>query len=559
MRTKRNQKIPQCFEDFVHGIKSTNTKNKANVSIRKTDKDGKQRVDVCQNGEKGHVKEVKDRVNVLGGNQDCLDQGLTYNGKRNEDFVDDPNGDQFPPMSIQDNVEDLGEIQECLNQDIRNNGNRDIEYEKSEGINNGSKIDDVNNRAKENVQEVADSEKKKGHNDMSKQNSVWDKKFNDVVSANRIDNKLEEIATVIGEDVKEVVVLSDEVIELGCEKWSNIVCGYFVGCKVDFNEARYHLRRMWNKYGFMDILNNENEVYLFKFHDEGGMNEVVSNEPWLVINKPLFVQKWRVGMVLDMAEPRKLPLWVKLYNIPLEAWNVKGITAIASSLGKPIIKDEITTRMCAKGEGRIGFASNRKTYANKKFMDNKENTGKSGGNVYYKQNWNVNNRGRINSSIWNGRRQMYGFSRAQNNVRHEYVKRKENLDKGKKVMVNEDTRKDNGIKEQEKRECSGSGILGSSSFTLMEGMVNEDDLIPTVEQRKVVDEMIRVKGSMGEKEINEWNLDMKRYYRDKSELLRAAMELEKEENVISPCHDDESNVLRDEVKGMGSDILEKDV
>ncbi|GJZ99623.1 RNA-directed DNA polymerase, eukaryota, reverse transcriptase zinc-binding domain protein [Tanacetum coccineum] len=481
MRTKRNQKIPQCFEDFVHGIKSTNTKNKANVSIRKTYKDGKQRVDVCQNGGKRACERVesvvgeeinenrvfvddlngdqfppirvKDKVNVLGGNQDCLDQGLTYNGKRNEDFVDDPNGDQFPPMSIQDNVEDLGEIQECLNQDIGNNGNRDIEYEKSEGINNGSKTEGVNNRAKENVQEVADSEKKKGHNDMSKQNSVWDKKFSDVVSANRIDNKLEEIATVIGEDGKEVVVLR---------------------CKVDFNEARYHLRRMWNKYGFMDILNNENEVYLFKFHNEGGMNEVVSNGPW------------------------KLPLWVKLYNIPLEAWNVKGITAIASILGKLIIMDEITTRMCAKGEGRIGFAS-------------------------------------------------------------EYVKRKENLDKRKKVMLNEDTRKDDGIKEQEKREYSGSGILGSSSFTLMKGMVNEDDLIPTVEQRKVVDEMIRVKGSMGEKEINEWNLDMKRYYRDKSKLLRAAMELEKEENVISPCHDDESNVLRDEVKGMGSDILEKDV
>ncbi|GJY46247.1 ATPase, F1/V1/A1 complex, alpha/beta subunit, partial [Tanacetum coccineum] len=54
--------------------------------------------------------------------------------------------------------------------------------------------------------------------------------------------------------------------------------------------------------------------------------------------------------------PRKLHVWVKIINIHMEAWSVKGISALASSLGKPIIMDEMTTRMCLKGEGRIGFA-----------------------------------------------------------------------------------------------------------------------------------------------------------------------------------------------------------
>ncbi|GJR14147.1 RNA-directed DNA polymerase, eukaryota, reverse transcriptase zinc-binding domain protein [Tanacetum coccineum] len=46
----------------------------------------------------------------------------------------------------------------------------------------------------------------------------------------------------------------------------------------------------------------------------------------------------------------------KRVNVPLEAWSNKGISAIASSIGKPVIMDQTTTEMCNKGVGRIGYA-----------------------------------------------------------------------------------------------------------------------------------------------------------------------------------------------------------
>nr|GFB82788.1 hypothetical protein [Tanacetum cinerariifolium]GFC12747.1 hypothetical protein [Tanacetum cinerariifolium] len=63
---------------------------------------------------------------------------------------------------------------------------------------------------------------------------------------------------------------------------------------------------------------NEVVVFFFKFQDEKGMDELVSNGPWLVNNKPMFVQKLRVG--------------------------------------KPIIMDDMTAKMYAKCEGRLSFA-----------------------------------------------------------------------------------------------------------------------------------------------------------------------------------------------------------
>nr|GFC58208.1 RNA-directed DNA polymerase, eukaryota, reverse transcriptase zinc-binding domain protein [Tanacetum cinerariifolium] len=42
-----------------------------------------------------------------------------------------------------------------------------------------------------------------------------------------------------------------------------------------------------------------------------------------------------------------------LCNIPLEAWTTSGISALASRLGKPLIMDTITVKICKKGVGRV--------------------------------------------------------------------------------------------------------------------------------------------------------------------------------------------------------------
>ncbi|GJZ32020.1 zinc knuckle CX2CX4HX4C containing protein [Tanacetum coccineum] len=86
--------------------------------------------------------------------------------------------------------------------------------------------------------------------------------------------------------------------------------------------------------------------------------KVVEMDPVIeeVDQKPLFVQRWVTGICLDKPEPARIPLWVKIYNVPLEAWNVEGISRIASRIGTPIIMDKVTTSMCERGYGRASFA-----------------------------------------------------------------------------------------------------------------------------------------------------------------------------------------------------------
>nr|GEV16440.1 ATPase, F1/V1/A1 complex, alpha/beta subunit, zinc knuckle CX2CX4HX4C [Tanacetum cinerariifolium] len=111
---------------------------------------------------------------------------------------------------------------------------------------------------------------------------------------------------------------------------------------------------MWGKYGFRELIVN-NGMYLFKFNNEEGLKHTLEKGHWMVMNKPLLVQHWNPSLCIEKKDPEVISLWIKLSNVPLEAWSNKGISVIAISVGKPVLMDQITTETCNKGIGRIGY------------------------------------------------------------------------------------------------------------------------------------------------------------------------------------------------------------
>ncbi|GJV47844.1 RNA-directed DNA polymerase, eukaryota, reverse transcriptase zinc-binding domain protein [Tanacetum coccineum] len=101
---------------------------------------------------------------------------------------------------------------------------------------------------------------------------------------------------------------------------------------------------------------DDNGGCFFKFKNEEGMEKVIEQGPWIVNHKPLFVQKWDPIIGLERKEENKIPIWAKLKNVPPEAWTRDGISALASSLGKPLRMDNITAQACQTGRGRATFA-----------------------------------------------------------------------------------------------------------------------------------------------------------------------------------------------------------
>ncbi|PWA74133.1 zinc knuckle CX2CX4HX4C [Artemisia annua] len=98
-------------------------------------------------------------------------------------------------------------------------------------------------------------------------------------------------------------------------------------------------------------------------------------------------------------------------------------------------------------------------------------------------------------------------------------------------------------------------ILGSNSFGLLNSLVDEEDVRPNNEERKQVDEVLGNNGDPTVEEWESWTEDMKRYYKDKKELLCAAGIIEKEEDIVQDLSETGESLTRNEIEGVSSNTL----
>ncbi|KAL4556549.1 hypothetical protein LXL04_039205 [Taraxacum kok-saghyz] len=135
-----------------------------------------------------------------------------------------------------------------------------------------------------------------------------------------------------------VVEMPVENLVTGSVPYQSTLIGYFIDRKLAFPTVRYFVNKMWKQFGLEDLM------------------DVMENGPWLINDVPLFVQKWKPGLVLSKPEINMVPVWVKIYNVPLEYWNENGVAYISNEVGRPIIMDRITQRMCEEHGVRRGAA-----------------------------------------------------------------------------------------------------------------------------------------------------------------------------------------------------------
>ncbi|KAJ9556064.1 hypothetical protein OSB04_010678 [Centaurea solstitialis] len=150
--------------------------------------------------------------------------------------------------------------------------------------------------------------------------------------------------------------IPDELIQKQASEWALTLAGYFIGKRPAFPFVQYHARRMWKQFGLSEVILNDQAYFFFKFNSEQGLNFVLENGPWLFNGMPIFIQQWQPGLCFDKPEPKKVPLWVNIFGLPLDVWDFEIISYIASVVGEPISVDRYTEEMCETKAGRANFA-----------------------------------------------------------------------------------------------------------------------------------------------------------------------------------------------------------
>uniref|UniRef100_A0A2K1R9N2 DUF4283 domain-containing protein n=1 Tax=Populus trichocarpa TaxID=3694 RepID=A0A2K1R9N2_POPTR len=91
-------------------------------------------------------------------------------------------------------------------------------------------------------------------------------------------------------------------------------------------------KRIWSSYGLSEVLSSDNGFFLFTFDSVDHATNVLERAPWHMANRTLVLKH-------DLA---RVLVWVRLYNVPLEYWTIKGLSCVASAIRVPLQADHTT-------------------------------------------------------------------------------------------------------------------------------------------------------------------------------------------------------------------------
>ena len=147
-----------------------------------------------------------------------------------------------------------------------------------------------------------------------------------------------------------------KVVQNISAKFEFTLYGYFIGKRIAFPVVEYFARNNWAKYGLKRVMMNDNGFFFFKFDSQAGLDAILEGGPWMIKNSPIILKKWTMNTSLKKEELTRIPVWVKLHDVPLQVFSEDGISIIATHLGTPIMLDSYTSAMCIDSWGRSSFA-----------------------------------------------------------------------------------------------------------------------------------------------------------------------------------------------------------
>ncbi|GJS02668.1 zinc knuckle CX2CX4HX4C containing protein [Tanacetum coccineum] len=62
---------------------------------------------------------------------------------------------------------------------------------------------------------------------------------------------------------------------------------------------------------------------LIKFDSNKGLEYVLENGPWMIRNSSIILKKWTINTSLFKEELNRIPVWVKIHDVPLQVFDCK--------------------------------------------------------------------------------------------------------------------------------------------------------------------------------------------------------------------------------------------
>ncbi|GJS49268.1 zinc knuckle CX2CX4HX4C containing protein [Tanacetum coccineum] len=136
-----------------------------------------------------------------------------------------------------------------------------------------------------------------------------------------------------------------KVVEKVSTRFEHTLYDYFIGKRLAFPVVEYYAWNNWGKHGLKRIMMNTKGFFFFKFDSKAGLEAVLESGPWMIRNTPIILNKWSMSTSLLKDELTRIPIWVKLHDVPLQVFEEDEVDLVdVVTIGIPSLTGDDFTK-----------------------------------------------------------------------------------------------------------------------------------------------------------------------------------------------------------------------
>ncbi|GLJ18334.1 hypothetical protein SUGI_0324530 [Cryptomeria japonica] len=135
----------------------------------------------------------------------------------------------------------------------------------------------------------------------------------------------------------DIVLLKE--IEDDIAPWSEMaVIGRFIEARISTLQTRAWVKEDWGQDVVLKFIPKGFVIVVFR--EEMVRNRILNQQNWFFGSAHLYLQPWQFNFDLVPLAVYKEPIWIRLYNLPMEYWGESSLECIGRSLGTLLEVDE---------------------------------------------------------------------------------------------------------------------------------------------------------------------------------------------------------------------------
>lgn len=137
--------------------------------------------------------------------------------------------------------------------------------------------------------------------------------------------------------------VSKEDFEEWCSPWKKSLIVQVLGKKVSFRFLEAKLHQNWVKAGDIRIIDLPQDHFLVQFNAEEDYNFALFEGLWMIADHYLIVQRWMPFFLSFAKSIRKVVVWLRIPNLPIELYNDKFLWRLGSKVRTMLELDKLTS------------------------------------------------------------------------------------------------------------------------------------------------------------------------------------------------------------------------